>query len=679
MTRLSRAAALALAALALAAGTPGAAATIDYLYVDASEGGGSGGHAALVFGDRVFHFEHRAPGLLRLARESFEDARHRYSVLDNRTIVLSRIAASEETHDLILEEFTRRYLVQNQHLQDHRGLVDDRRLFELALAQRRHLRGGEALLLEGAGFFFDLAAVPAEPGVALSTALSTPAPEAPALARLRQRMEATYGEDFLGRLTERIRDELGGLAPDLHRDAPAPLSADRFAAGSSGFAQRYRDGVLALLALDVLGLARPLRPGSTADDGGGGPALEGDDAEVLERLAGALESSLVRLVQSRRPDWGFPLLIGMARLIALDETLQKGRWVLLDAWSDEAPAIARERPLRDPAFARGVVERASADFESARAHLRQSASSPERFPEADYTELETAGNRLVAVARSLRERRDPGPGRGARPPARGALHRDPYLPALGTDALERALEVAREREATHAAALKRLYGYNLFTRNCVTEILRTIEAALARDVLARQPGLAGAALATQIEDAAAERLGGHVDPDGSLNFIPAVSAISVRERYAVSEVVEIPSYRKSELARMYRRELPLQVFLRESNTLTSTLYRKGPEDSAFLFFTDDVIAPRPVYGALNLITGLGVAAAGLVMLPVDHGATLWSGLRGALFSLPELAFFNIRKGSFDSLGPRAPAAPRRRLSREMNRVGRSPWSSAGAY
>ena len=35
------------------------------------------------------------------------------------------------------------------------------------------------------------------------------------------------------------------------------------------------------------------------------------------------------------------------------------------------------------------------------------------------------------------------------------------------------------------------------------------------------------------------------------------------------------------------------------------------------------------------------------MLPVDGGEMLWAGLRGALFSLPELVFQNIRKGSFD--------------------------------
>jgi hypothetical protein len=89
------------------------------------------------------------------------------------------------------------------------------------------------------------------------------------------------------------------------------------------------------------------------------------------------------------------------------------------------------------------------------------------------------------------------------------------------------------------------------------------------------------------------------------------------------------------------------VFLRESNVVTSTLYRVQPQDSIFLFFTDDLVAPRPLFGAANLLTGLAASAVGLAMWPVDGGETLWAGLRGALFSLPELVFHNIRKGSFD--------------------------------
>jgi hypothetical protein len=86
------------------------------------------------------------------------------------------------------------------------------------------------------------------------------------------------------------------------------------------------------------------------------------------------------------------------------------------------------------------------------------------------------------------------------------------------------------------------------------------------------------------------------------------------------------------------------VRVRESNTLTSTLYRRNRVDSALLFFTDDTVATRPLLGAVNVVAGLWVSAAGVTML-VDGGELLRAGLRGVLFSLPELAFFNIRKGS----------------------------------
>jgi hypothetical protein len=103
---------------------------------------------------------------------------------------------------------------------------------------------------------------------------------------------------------------------------------------------------------------------------------------------------------------------------------------------------------------------------------------------------------------------------------------------------------------------------------------------------------------------------------------------------------------------MRREENPLWVFLRESNVVTSTLYRPQPRDSIFLFFTDDVVPARPLFGAMNLVTGLAASAAGLAMLPADGGEMLWGGLRGALFSLPELIFQNIRKGTFDLPEPR---------------------------
>jgi hypothetical protein len=134
---------------------------------------------------------------------------------------------------------------------------------------------------------------------------------------------------------------------------------------------------------------------------------------------------------------------------------------------------------------------------------------------------------------------------------------------------------------------------------------------------------------------------------GSLNFVPRISALVVGDTYSVAEQLRLASYRDRRLADMRRDENAMWVFLRESNVVTSTLYRVQPQDSIFLFFTDDLVVPRPLFGAANLLTGLAASAVGLAMWPLDGGETLWAGLRGALFSLPELVFHNIRKGSFD--------------------------------
>ena len=179
---MTRGAALALACALVSLPLAAAARDLEYLYIDASEGGGSGGHAALALGEHVFHFEHRPPGLLHLVREPRDVLVHRYGVLQNRTIVVTRIAVSEETYGLIEDELALRRLVQRQHLVDYRQAVDDRRLIAAALAGLRvgtspDGRGGghrpavvtgvavaedEAVEIEGAGFFVD-SVVPARP------------------------------------------------------------------------------------------------------------------------------------------------------------------------------------------------------------------------------------------------------------------------------------------------------------------------------------------------------------------------------------------------------------------------------------------------------------------------------------------------------------------------------------
>jgi hypothetical protein len=600
------------------------ARSVEYLYIEANEGGSSGGHVALRLGDEVFHFEHRSPGILVLGRDGFEHFRHRYGVLENRTIHVSRFPVSEETYTLLVERFRRRLFLQSRHLAVIEGLHDDGVTLEQLLAGR--------LAVEAAGFFL--------PARDLSRATASRGEDAD-LADLRSRVELAYGAEFLDRRAETLRARLAELDPRALELPEPPASAGSPPAPTYSFPQRYRDLSTALAALETLRDARPLAADAVRRDLPDSFAFTAGDAERARRLSDALSGALVRLVASERPDWGAALMVGMARLATLGQSRRSERWVVLDAFPPDDGSAPRRRLVAGPELAAQLLEDAAEALARARERL-VARGADGTFHEADFAAFEAAANRSGELRIALREGREWRHLKGPLVPSRPAR-----LPIgdLDRQGLRESLETVRAREEAYAAAFRRRWGYNLVTRNCVSEIFSEIDAAFE-----------GGA------EESATRLGGRVEMDGSLNFIPAVSAAAVAGAYPVTERLELPSYRRRRLELMYERENPVAVFLRESNTLTSAMYRRNREDSIFVFFTDDSVVARPLFGAINLVVGLAAGAVGLATLPVDGGATLWAGLKGALFSLPELFFQNIRKGSFEHVrrdSVTAPPAPPR--------------------
>jgi hypothetical protein len=56
-----------------------------------------------------------------------------------------------------------------------------------------------------------------------------------------------------------------------------------------------------------------------------------------------------------------------------------------------------------------------------------------------------------------------------------------------------------------------------------------------------------------------------------------------------------------------------------------------------------------LFGVVNTAAGIGQSVYGFFSLPLDSGKNLKSGATGILMSLPELFFFNMRKGSYKYL------------------------------
>ena len=326
----------------------------------------------------------------------------------------------------------------------------------------------------------------------------------------------------------------------------------------------------------------------------------------------------------------------MARLQTLRESLELGRWVVLDSVPAN-PAFLSQRAVRrrDP-FVVELRDRARVAFVEARTHF--ATAPPPGEPSLAW--LEEAVNRYAVFQRGFELDLAIPLYEGGLLPGRTATARELPLPDVDLQTLRRAAEAAKTRERDYLAAVKQAFGYQLVSNNCVTEIFATLDQGWDPT-------------AARNESAKGD------DSEGPFGFIPVVAYRKVLDAHADAEASEIPSFRRVRLEAMYEAENDLGVYLRESNTLTSTIYRRNDVEPFFLFFTEDALPLRPVYGAFNFAAGIGEMALGVLRAPWDRGRMFTSGLKGAAFSLPELFFVNLRKGILEY----APGATPRTLRR----------------
>jgi hypothetical protein len=187
----------------------------------------------------------------------------------------------------------------------------------------------------------------------------------------------------------------------------------------------------------------------------------------------------------------------------------------------------------------------------------------------------------------------------------------------------------------------------------VTELFRVINQTVAGMTLTDQESL---------PEASQRLLGGYIDEQALINMIPFVAYDQIARKYRVTGSFKLAPYREQQLKQRYLQTPQWKVDLQESNIISSSIYDWNSEDSAFLFFTQDEVWLRPLQGGLNLAVAGGQGLYGLLSWPWDSGHHIQKSLKGIFVSLPELLFFNIRKGSFPQLLPEAvitvyPAGP----------------------
>lgn len=598
--------------------------SIDYLYIEAGQGDSSGGHAAIRFGGEVFHYQY-SNGLLKAVRQNRKDFEYQYRFLANRTIHVRKIPVRNATYRNLLDYFSHKYRVQSRQFE---GLDLIRKDIDLIRRLQAAGRTGNS----GRGFRYPIK------GAGLLTRASrserSPSAQFPVLRNFSEKVRQAYGDDFLADRKAQIAEAVKGLQITSWSPDQLEFAQDRYPVLPYSLAGRFADLVSNLKALETIESAGPMKPKALIEADLPEYRLQAPQVEALRRFRNALEQELLKLTRSTRPDWGYPLLLGLARLMVLDQSIQHRKLVFLDTFRPEAARVDPEDIRRYQGTFRRLVAEVRMNFDKAKTRLLSAPS----IDEAGYSHLEMLGNHYAELARGVDSGR----------PIR--LHGGRLAP-LGMDEAPVAVlpEISRARlpgelgrlsdyAGTYSERLEELYGYDLLARNCVSEIFLDMERALAAH--SNAAGGSGS-----LETESVRQLGGYIDRS-VLNSVPFVSSAQVRKNYRKGDSETLLSYRQERLGGMYAAENPLITFLRESNVLTSTVYPWNPDDGFFLFFTDDTVFPRPVFGAFNLIAGIGHMLVGGVISPFHGAAAFIGGVKGVASSLPELVFFNIRKGSY---------------------------------
>ncbi len=617
-----------------------AAASFNYLYIEASEGNSSGGHTAIQFDDDIYHYQHLDSGLIRLFRREKAEFHFLYRYLQNRPIHESRVDVSEETFHLLKDQFKGQFLTQERQfklLDDlHKERIFIRHLLHGLTADNNWLDAdAETILqLKGVGLFYsDQGFQPQQTDSALTRQQSQ------SIEHLRQKIEQGYGPEFLHHRRAQIESEIKTLAPS-HWPALSPdLSGELLTSPVYSFADRYSDYLTGIFAIKVLVEAPPLQSDAFLLMKQEAFKITEAEKAMLLDLRNTLEASLVKSVNSNRPDWGYAVLVNVARYIAVDASLQSGYWVFIDDFAGNSEWLRPDQYLQHSDQIRMLIS----DARTALERSRQPAMTGQRLTETEYSQIEMAGNRYFELLKSAQHLELRYNGEKALP-ARSTGFPDDPMPNLTREQLTTALAVLDDVKHSLFQKLKQDYRYDLINRNCVTELFKTVNRAVVRPYRSDDNLADPEALVIKESE---KRLGGYVAIP--YNFIPFVSYQSVLDRYHATHSRDLNSYRGLELAKLKSRENPVITALRESNIVSSRLYRYNPDDALFVFFTDDNWLLRPVFGVFNTAAGIGQSAYGIVSWPFDSGKNLKAGATGILMSLPELLFFNMRKGSYKYL------------------------------
>ncbi|PJZ77222.1 hypothetical protein [Leptospira neocaledonica] len=579
---------------------------LDFIYVDANIGQSSGGHSALRFDDTVIHFQYYPDEIFRVVRESYERFSYSYNTYSNRTSKIARVGISEKDLDKIRTGFEKLALIQFKHLKNLESIRADVQFLKELQQPEKNIR------IRTFGYFKK------EEG-------------SKSTVSLREELNSTLGKGWLGKLRTQIKAELNSA-----------FSGGKFAIFSeappvqNGIYPFYKEGISSwfLPRLEKLSVLEILDSGYSLDSEtiflSSGKFLNEEERSKLISLRDSIKLSIIELIKEENSNWGHSVLVNLARYLVLEKSIEEGRLYFLVTFPESVSQITPTTWSKD----KKGVEASSTLLLEASKTFREERLKTENLNEENYLIWEDLENRDWELRTGL---------------SRGISIRNTFdklspdlsgnfvfsFPTPEQEFISKRLLLSEKEEETYYENLKHFYTFKLITKNCTSEIFDSLEFILNQK---------------EYETV----LGKRIDPHSSLTFIPFIAYDSITEKWNIKEETLELSHRKFALEKLYKSNPKWKTYLKESNVFSSSIYQPNPDDSSFVFFTDDTILLRPVYGIVNLGWGIGNFTLGIFTSPFDKGKRAKDGLQSALFSLPELLFFNIRKGTFPNAKPEHP-------------------------
>lgn len=349
--------------------------------------------------------------------------------------------------------------------------------------------------------------------------------------------------------------------------------------------------------------------------------LNENEASKLEKYKLQIEDYIINSIKNEEDYSGYSLLISLARWNILCKSIKDKKLYVLNLFDNEELLVNIEAITED------TINNKLLEGEYLINKEINYMFNKESINEINYSALEDSINRFEEInngkrnSELLRTRYD------RLFPSKEKLIKLIYK-TQSNDSIKNFLNVTIHKIESFENKMKNEYPFHLIYQNCTTEIFSMFESIEKQGIDLNKI------------------LGGKIKHNDLLIFIPFVAFDQVYKRYNVDKSEEIYSYRIKYLKTKIKEKLEEKLI--ESNTITSKLYKFNPDDTWFIFFTDDTIIVRPIFGIVNMFAGVSEFAFGIIYMPADRGAHFQKGMQGIFFSIPELFFFNIRKGTFSN-------------------------------